>query len=309
LRRFLAGLALALLTLVGLAGPAFADGLTIRKVDTTKFPTVAVAVLSTGAPVNLADVHLRENGQIVNDINAVPIGKTGTPVGVVLAIDTSGSMAQNNKMESAKSAARQFVQSRGPNDQIAIVSFASQPRVVVNFTSDPNLLLNGINTLQPTGETALWEGVRTAAGLFGDHPDLQPNIVLLTDGKDTVSGSNASQAQASAQSAHAAVFSVGLQGGDFDGGPIQALAQVTGGQYLATANPAALTQLYGQVQQSIQNQYQISYTSKSTADALQIEVAAGGATASSNATVGGVAQGTNTQPDVVDANGGTFGFL
>src|SRR5207247_3648788 len=57
------------------------------------------------------------------------------------------------------------------------------------------------------------------------------------------------------------------------------------------------------------NQYQITYPSKSAADALQIEVSAAGATASANATVGGVAQGSNAQPQVVDAGGGTFGFL
>jgi tight adherence protein B len=309
LRRFLCALALAAFVVAGVPGSAFAAGLSIRKVDTTKFPTVTISVLSPGAPINLADVHVRENGEIINDIDAVPIGKTGVPVGVVLAIDTSGSMTQNGKLESAKAAARQFVASRQAADQIAIVSFASQPRVVVNFTADPNLLLKGIDSLAATGETAIWDGVRTAAGLFADHPALQPNIVLLTDGKDTVSTSNYDQAKASADSAHAAVFSVGLQGGDFDGGPIQALAEATHGQYLATADPRALTQLYGQVQQTLQNQYQISYTSKSSADALQIEVAGAGSTASANATVGGVAQGTNAQPEVVDANGGTFGFL
>ena len=309
MRRFLFALALAAFVVAGVPGPAFAEGLSIRKVDTTKFPTVSVAVLAPGTPINLADVHVRENGQIVNDIDAVPIGKTGIPVGVVLAIDTSGSMTQNGKLDSAKAAARQFVQSRQASDQIAIVSFATQPRIVVNFTTDPNLLLKGIDNLAATGETAIWDGVRTAAGLFADHPELQPNIVLLTDGKDTVSTSKYDQATASVQSAHAAVFSVGLQGGDFDGGPIQALAEATHGQYLATADPRTLTQLYGQVQQTLQNQYQISYTSKSTADALQIEVSAAGGTASANATVGGVAQGGNAQPTIVDAGGGTFGFL
>ena len=41
MRRVLCALALVLLALTGIAGPAYADGLTIRKVDTTKFPTPA----------------------------------------------------------------------------------------------------------------------------------------------------------------------------------------------------------------------------------------------------------------------------
>src|SRR5207248_11804052 len=170
------------------------------------------------------------------------------------------------------------------------------------------LLLKGIDSLAPSGETALWDGVGTSVSLFADHTALQPNVVLLTDGKDTVSTTTFDRAKGAAQSAHAAVFSVGLQGGDFDPGPIQSLAQATGGQFVSTADPRALTQLYGQIQQSLQNQYQITYTSKSTADALQIDLSAGGQTASANATVGGVAQGTNAQPEIVNANG-RLGFL
>src|SRR2546423_2976372 len=141
LRRILAVIALAVLATAGTAGPAFADSLVIRKVDTTKFPTVVVSALLAGKPANLADVHLRENGQFVNTFDAVPLGKTGAPVGVVLLIDTSGSMNQNGKLDAAKTAAREFVNSRQPNDEIALVSFNSQPRVLVNFTKDGNLLL------------------------------------------------------------------------------------------------------------------------------------------------------------------------
>src|SRR5205823_7395385 len=119
------------------------------------------------------------------------------------------------------------------------------------------------NDLAATGETALWDGVRNAVGTFADRPELQPNVVVLSDGADTVSTSTFDQAKSAAVGAHAAVFAVGLQGGDFDGAPLQDLTGATGGQYFATADPRALTSLYSQVQQSLQNQYQITYTSKS----------------------------------------------
>jgi tight adherence protein B len=310
LKRVLAALALVL-TAVAVVGmkPAFADDLVIRKVDTSKFPTVVVSAQLNGAAASLADVHLRENGQFVNDFSAVPLGKTGAPVGIVLLIDTSGSMNQNGKLDAAKAAAREFVQTRQSNDQIALVSFNSEPRVLVNFTSDGNLLLNAINGLAATGETALWDGVRTGVGLFGDHPNLQPNVVVLSDGKDTVSSSNFDQAKSAAQTAHAAVYAVGLQGGDFDGAALQDLASSTQGQYLATADPRALTSLYTQVQRSLQNQYEITYKSKAEPGPLDLLVTFGNQQASASVTAGGVAQGRAAQPTVVDSHGGTFGFL
>jgi tight adherence protein B len=307
LKRVLCALALAGLAVVGTGGPAFADALTIRSVDTTKFPTVVISALVTGPTPNLADFHLRENGRIVDKFAAVPIGRTNTPVGIVLVIDTSGSMNQNGKLDAAKAAARQFVAQRQPNDRLAVVAFSSQPRVVVNFTDNAGLIDKGIDGLVATGETALWDGVRTGAGLFADHPDFQANLVLLSDGKDTVSTSTFDQAESAVKTAHGAVFSVGLQGGDFDEGPIRALAADTGGQYLATPDPRTLTSLYGRVQQSLQNQYQISYVS-SVQGAVDIDLTAGGFRATAHATAGGVARGANAQPHVVDANSGP-GFL
>src|SRR5206468_10038624 len=124
------------------AGPAFADDLLIKKVDTTKYPEVAVSAQYNGSTPNLADVHLRENGQFINQFSAVPLARTNTPVGVVLVIDTSGSMNQNGKIDQAKAAAKQFVSTKQPNDQIALVAFNSQPRVIVNFTTDQSALTN-----------------------------------------------------------------------------------------------------------------------------------------------------------------------
>lgn len=290
------------------AGSAHADELVIRKVDTTKFPQVAISAQLNGAPADLSKVSLRENGQFINNFNAVPLGRTNTPIGVVLVIDTSGSMNQNGKLDAAKAAARQFVSSKQPNDQIALVNFNSQPRVLVNFTNDPTALLNAINGLAATGETALWDGIRTSVALFNDNPNLQPNLVVLSDGKDTVSAATANDAKSAALTAHATVYAVGLTGGDFDGAALQDLASATQGQYVDTADPTQLSQLFAQVQRSLQNQYQVSYTSKSQGGTLDILLTFGTTQATANVNVGGVAQGQNTQPEVVSGSG-KYGFL
>src|SRR5205807_9850275 len=253
------------------AGPASADSqLVIRSVDTTKFPQVVVSAQLNGPAASLADVHLRENGQFVNDLRAVPLGRTNTPVGVVLVVDTSGSMNQNGKLDAAKAAARQFVNGKQPNDQIALVSFNSQPRALVNFTSDANALLSGINGLAATGETALWDAVTTSVALFNDHPNLQPNLLVLSDGKDTVSKATSDQAKSAAQSAHVTVYAVGLSGGDFDGAALKDLTGATQGQYAETADPKQLSSLFGAVQKSLQNQYQVTYKSPSQGGTLDI---------------------------------------
>ena len=90
MKRLLAVLALIFAIVAAGAGPAFADELIIKKVDTTKFPEVAISGQLNGPPADLSKVSLRENGQFINQFSAVPLGRTNTPVGVVLVISCNG---------------------------------------------------------------------------------------------------------------------------------------------------------------------------------------------------------------------------
>ena len=295
-----AGLGMLLALVVATAAPALAETLTIREVDTTRHPEVRISASIAGGTARPQDFTVRENGQVVPTIRVVPLGDTDRTVGVVLVIDVSGSMRQNGKIDAAKAAARQFIASKRPRDQIAIVAFSDKPRVVVNFTADPGPLTAAVDGLTSTGETALWDGVQLGTGLLTDQPGLQPNLVVLSDGKDTVSLVDGGAAKASALSAKAAVYAIGLQGGDFEGGALRDLAGATGGAYAETADPRALGQLYGNVQRSIQNQYLITYTSKAT-DVVEVLVTAGDTEARASAPVGSASAGTAVnQPEVAD---------
>ena len=298
--RGVAALGLLLAVVIGLASPALAETLTIREVDTTGYPEVKIAASVAGGVVRPQDFTVREGGNVVPSIRVVPLGDTDTTVGVVLVIDTSGSMRQNNKLDAAQAAARQFISSKRPRDQIAIVAFSDKPRVVLNFTADAGVAMAAVDGLTAAGETALWDGVQLGTGLLSEQTALQPNVVVLSDGKDTVSVVDAAAARAGALSSRAAVYAVGLKGGaDFEGGSLRDLANATGGEYAETADPAALTQLYANVQRSIQNQFEISYTSTAK-DVVDVTVSAVGAEARASAPIGSSSGGTATnQPEVV----------
>ena len=298
--RAAAGFGLLLALVVGLASPALAETLTIREVDTTRHPDVRISASIAGGTARPQDFTVRENGEVVPTIRVVPIGDTDTTVGVVLVVDASGSMRQNNKLDAAKNAARQFITSKGPRDQIAIVAFSDKPRVVLNFTADAGALTAAVDGLVANGETALWDGVQLGAGLLTEQPALQANMVVLSDGKDTVSTLDGATARASAVSAKAAVYVIGLTGGEFDAGGLRELASATGGEYAETANPADLARMYGNVQRSIQNQYEISY--KSTArDVVEVTLTAGDLSAKASAPVGSSSAGAAiNQPQPAD---------
>jgi tight adherence protein B len=300
LRRLLGTSALAVVVVLGAAAPAFADNLTIRKVDTTAYPTVKVSALATGAKPDLGSFQLRENGQFVKDLKVDPILQTPTPVGIVLAIDTSASMGDANRIDQARAAAKKFVADKAPNQQIAVVSFNSQIDMASGFTSDGPSLDAAIDKLAVAGERSLWDAVRYSVDLFSDHPELQRNLVLVTDGSDTASKSDAVKAQAAAVDGHTPVFVVGLSSKDLDPAPLQDLAKSTGGEYLASNSALDLVGLAGRVGQSLQNQYEISYTSTAKTATFDIDLSAGGLSSSAKSiSANTVSQGNQFRPQIV----------
>src|SRR5437870_4901208 len=135
MRRFVVAV-VATATALGLAAPAFADSVVVRDVDTSRFPVVTVSALVNGPTPDPATFTLRENGKPVKPLRVVPLTKTSVPVGIVLAVDVSGSMNQSNKLAEAKAAATQFVAQKQSADEVAIVAFDNGVHVVTNFTRD-----------------------------------------------------------------------------------------------------------------------------------------------------------------------------
>ena len=303
LRRVLVATLLALVVFA-VATPVGAGAaepqLTIRKIDSSAFPAIKVSALYTGAKPDPREVSVRENGRLVPDVDVVPVSETTTPVGIVLVIDTSGSMKSNGRLTQAKAAAKSFIDRKLPNDQIAIVTFSNEPRVAVNFTSDPAPLNAAIDGLQAAGETALWDGVRTGSGLLTDRPDLLPYLVVLSDGADTVSQSAAADAFGAANSAKAGVFSIAITGqGESDAASLKALADSTGGTFAETRQASELGRIYEELQGVLQNQYELSWTSSVKTPEVAITIKVGSAIATGSVAVNSVSSGTATAPIVV----------
>ena len=276
--RFRLAVAAVLAVGVGLAAtPAWADGVTVRSIDTRDFPRVRMAVLVNGAAPKTTDFHLRENGTVVPDssVEVRPLQQTSNPVGTVLVIDTSGSMRSRGALDQAKAAAHQFIASRAGNEWTALVSVSSRAVVRSDFTQDGAALGAAIDALQPDGETALWDGLTTAAHLYDHRPDLQANVVLLSDGADSISTATEAQAVAALTGAHAAVFAVGIASDEFDPSRLASLVGGSGGSFSTSRDPVDLTAQFSRIRAAIENQYELLYTSTGPGGALSLDLSVG----------------------------------
>ncbi|MCE9619024.1 MAG: VWA domain-containing protein [Planctomycetes bacterium] len=110
---------------------------------------------------------------------------------LALIIDCSGSMAMPvagsnmDQQQCANEAAIQGIRSLSPGDEVTVIAFSGQSRVVVPLTSaeQPEAIAHLIRTIVPTGGTNLFPALDLAAKELEGSNRAVKHIVVLTDGQ------------------------------------------------------------------------------------------------------------------------------
>jgi Ca-activated chloride channel family protein len=314
----LAGVALGLALSAGMAAPVLAQDAQgesytaqVVQVDTSNFPEVSVWVSVTdaqGNPVRTlppSAFSLSENGQPVEIKQVYQAGEQG-PVTTVLAIDRSGSMNDVGKLAAAKEAATAYVDLMRPEDSAGIVAFNTEVDVVQPITHDKAALDQAIDGITAYNDTAMYDALAASADLL-KGVDGRRAIIVLSDGLDNRSTHTAQDILATLDQIQVSVYAVGL--GDPSLGTsstsginedsLRAIADKSHGTYTFEPDPAALSQLYAQTSQRLQNEYRLTYISPSplyngVRRDIQVQVSQGAVTTQTGYNPGGVLPETAT---------------
>jgi Ca-activated chloride channel family protein len=109
------------------------------------------------------------------------------PLHLVLAIDTSGSMA-GQPIEHVREGLRRLSSSLRPEDRVSVVGFGDGANVLVELADGDSAKLQlEIAELAAEGATNLYDGLRSALELAAVHadPGWQNRVLLLSDGEAT----------------------------------------------------------------------------------------------------------------------------
>ena len=103
---------------------------------------------------------------------------------IVLLLDISGSMSEDNRIDLMKESAIDFCKEllTIDNTKISVVSFDSDAEQVCPLTNDMNLLERSINDLYDGGGTNIYDALVTANDILKGYETEDNNIVLMTDG-------------------------------------------------------------------------------------------------------------------------------
>ncbi len=113
------------------------------------------------------------------------------PKDIVFVLDTSGSMAEDQKLEQAREALRFCVRALSPQDRFNLIVFSTGAREfkpgLVNAGGEAEKeALEFIGELKPVGGTNIDEALRMALRLRQEESDRPFMVVFLTDGQPTI---------------------------------------------------------------------------------------------------------------------------
>jgi len=245
-------------------------------------PVEDVVMVNTPEYMATVDVHLVElpttvlrNGKPVNDLGEtafkvldegqpVKISKfehvKDLPLSIGMAVDTSGSM--DERMSTARDAGAAFFQNvLRKGDKAFLVAFDSQPHIVQRWSPELKEIYSGLAKMRAEESTALYDAVVYSLYNFLGVKG-QKALVLVTDGKDTVSKFTYEQALEYAQRAAVPIYTIGIgiRGIDVDTkSKLNRLATETGGSPYYIENVADLTKIYSDIQNELRSQYVLGF--------------------------------------------------
>lgn len=249
---------------VGGAAAARADQpleVTIHQLDEADFLDLRLVVSVTdagGRPLTglTAENFLVEAGGArlpLKDVRTVL--DAGTGIGVVLAIDVSGSM-QGDPLDRAKDVSQEFILQLASADAVAALAFNEEVTTVQGFTPDQDTAIAAIQSLASGGNTALYSAVAAAADLARESDQARRAILLLSDGRDTAAAGSVTRETSIDQAKASGVpfFVVGL-GADIDEPYLSQLAKVTGARFYRAPSPGDLRELFDAISALLRTQY------------------------------------------------------
>ena len=200
------------------------------------------------------------------------------PLDVMLLMDTSGSM--DLWLPVAKLAAANLVGSLRPDDRAGLILFDVGATVAHALSNTHDSVIAAIRAVYPGGATALYESVYVGLHTLSlarraDEGVRRQALVVLTDGADNSSHIPFEQALTAARRGDVTIFTIMPGTPPADAGVTPAaewrnatarfemrrLAEDTGGRAFATADPAALTDVYEQIGNELRAQYWLAYAS------------------------------------------------
>ena len=165
-----------------------------RPADLKQKPVAPVSKANGVDPAQPKRVLGLPSPRVLNGIKAA-WREDRKPANVLLVVDTSGSMNDENRLPNAKQGLEAFFREVSPNDRVGLTIFSDriQPLVPIQpFSQNRAKLRSTVRSLIADGGTAIYDATIQGYGIVRELADRERinAVVLLTDGEDTDSSTS-----------------------------------------------------------------------------------------------------------------------
>jgi VWFA-related protein len=189
-----------------------------------------------------------------------PTGTEAMPTTVVLVVDRSLSMDEEDRIGGLKQAVATFLKGLPRGSRVAVVAFGSEVQRICPFTSDAKPVQDAVDALTPAGATRYYDAVADALEMLQKESGRRA-VLALTDGEDTFSQSaTLDSVIVAARRLGLPVHTLGLGSEDeIESEALRRLATGTRGQYYPARQADQLRSIYEQLAERLRSSYSLAY--------------------------------------------------
>ena len=185
-----------------------------------------------------------------------------SPVSFGIVFD--GSRSMDGKLDQSRAAVARVLDTAVPRDEFFLVEFNSAPRMLCNFTSDPERIAGALWDIVPRDWTALCDAVYLAAQQMKRAKNSRKALLILSDGGENSSRYTQGEMWAFIREAGVCIYSIGLGGGGLFNRPVRLLnrlSEETGGLSFHVPKMSNLPEAIEKISKAIRSQYVLGYSS------------------------------------------------
>lgn len=186
------------------------------------------------------------------------------PVSLGVIFDMSGSMV--SKIERAREAVVEFLNTANPEDEFFVITFADKPQEMSDFTSSVEDIAGRLIHTVPKGRTALLDAVYLGISKMRGAKYAKKALLIVSDGGDNSSRYTDREIKSVVEEADTMIYAIGVYDHYFATeeerlGPIllDEITSLTGGRAFTVDNPNALSDIALKIGLELRNQYVLGY--------------------------------------------------
>ncbi len=235
-----------------------ADSLSEKKSDQLIIKTNMVSVTVTVSDQNRRFVTglSKKDFEVYDDGVKQEIALFSTqdsPLTLGIVYDVSGSM--NPLSRQSFHALKGLFEYSHPDDEYFVISFSNRSKLIQDFTSVPENIVNKAVFIKPKGGTALFDGIYMALEKVKQGRHEKKALLVISDGEENSSRYSFKELRNSLRETDAQLYAIGLG----QGGALPSITETSGGLTFFPMEYGEVADIYARIALMLRNQYVVGF--------------------------------------------------